>query len=194
MISERLYEAVERGARLVAKDWQKVEWEDLRQDAFVRLLEKPTERAFYEETEDDKEMARLVRRMLRQIAAATYQGEMTARGQNHYSTKYVRALLKDGFLTDDLTGTLSEQWDLARGLKKVKSKYPDSYKVLVRRFVEDSYDGHSQYVTDAVDRLTRFMNRTWIAEVQSHEGPRTRKYGTPMEETIEHEHYYSNIN
>lgn len=173
-ITDEFREKVDKAARSVAGRNAKVEWEDVSQDVWVRLLEDVPNYLKLAEMEDPY-------RPLRKLA--TQEVYKANNAFEHYSGEYtyvleeVKVLLTD-YLLDVTDGRVNECLDLVEGLVMLKDRNKTYFKVLIDNYVHKKPPAHSQVLTRSVDKLVEMMNQVNKAARYSYEGPGARKSPT----------------
>lgn len=169
-ITEDFREKVRKAARSVASGINQVEAEDVEQDIWVRLLEDVT---YYNELCGTDDPFKALKRIGRQEAHKQSSAYEHYSGQYTYSPGEVRGLLGE-FLVDVRIEAICEHVDLVEGLLLMREDHAGHFKVLIDKYVHN-IEGHSQYTTRAVDKLTDTMNQINRAARYSYEGPGSRK-------------------
>lgn len=194
-IPEEFYDRVERVARQFQKGWEHLDWEDIRQEIWVFLLERPNQLA-NNVIADDLES---LRKIAKQIVAEMTRDQEVAWGKYEYGTKHVRSMLDSGFLKDHRMGTLSEYHDLMNGLDRLSRSNPNSWLIIIDRFREGvEVSDKTGKVTKAIARLTTEMNLFRIGQIEDHVGLNSDEPNPPFD-VIEdmfggdEELYYSNM-
>lgn len=171
-IPEDFYRAVERAARNTAEKWPLEEWEDLRQDVWMLLLEKPNT---LEKCLAADNPAPMLSRIAGQIAVENQLKRDLFQGKNAYTPVQVRSMLTAGVLKDYNVVTVSESHDLSYGMLDLKKTNDDYFQVLVTKFKKDAVVADTKKVTRAIDKLTDLMNITVLRAPKYHDGPGARK-------------------
>jgi len=171
-IPEEFYRAVERAARNTAEKWPLEEWEDLRQDIWVQLME---ESGTLETCLESYNPAPLLSRMAGQIAAENQLKRNLFQGKNPYNPTQVRSMLTAGVLKDYNVVTVSESHDLSYAMMDLKKVNDGYFQILVSKFKKDEEVTEKMKVTRAIDKLTDLMNITVLKAPKYHDGPGARK-------------------
>jgi len=171
-IPEEFYRAVERAARNTAEKWPLEEWEDLGQDVWVLLLEKPNTLDKCLEADNP---APMLSRIAGQIAAENQLKRNLFQGKNPYNPTQVRSMLTAGVLKDYNVVTVSESHDLSYGMMDLKKANDDYFRIVVDKFKKDQEVADTKKVTRAIDKLTDLMNITVLKAPKYHDGPGARK-------------------
>lgn len=195
-IPEEFYARVEAVARQVQNKWPNLEWEDIRQEIWLYLVERRNQlTAVVTSPEQD----RLLRRIATECAQAMTHEDEIAWGKYQYGTKHVRSMLDAGFLKDHRMGTLSEHHDLLNGLDRLSRSNQNSWRVIIDRFLEGvEVSDKTGKVTKAIGRLTTEMNLFRIGQIEDHVGLNSDEPSPPFD-VIEdmfggdEELYYSNM-
>jgi hypothetical protein len=170
VITEDFREKVNKAARAVAGRNTQVEWEDLSQDMWVWMLENPTQYQSYIEMEDPfKQLQKIAKQELYKQNSA-YQ-HFT--GNYVYTPGEVRGLLSE-YLIDVTLESVSEHVDLVEGLLLLKNHSQRQFNTIINKWVHGS-EGHTGRTTEAVDKLTSFMNQVNDSARYSYEGPGSRR-------------------
>ncbi len=171
-IPEDFYRAVERAARNTAEKWPLEEWEDLRQDIWVRLLEKPNTLEKCLEADDPTRMLSV---LSGQIAVENQLMRNLFQGKNPYNPVQVRSMLEAGILKDYNVATVSESHDLSYGMVDLKKSNPDYFDYIVGKFKKDSDSPAPFQITRSIYRLTDLMNINVLKAPKYHDGPGGRQ-------------------
>lgn len=197
-IPEEFYARVEAVARQVQNKWPNLEWEDIRQEIWLYLMERRTQLGV---VVTSLEQERLLRRIASECAQAMAQENEVAWGKYEYGTKHVRSMLEAGLLHDDRMGTLSERHDLDNATSDLAVEYPKYWDLIMDKYYNDAtgYDGAKRKeLTRAVDKLTELMNRYRLMQAIDHVGLNSDET-SPSFDVIEdmfggdEELYYSNM-
>lgn len=174
-IPKEFYEAVDQAARNAGRKWPTLDWEDIRQDVWVYLLERPNQLAKLTAEEDPGTELRRVAGQQAAMSADVYE---FFSGQYEYGTDEVRVLLEMGLITDREAATLSESTDLSTGMLMLKDKNKAMFDLIVDKYVHGIDQPDRKAVTRAVDALTVLMNRVNTStRYTDHQGPGARKVG-----------------
>lgn len=196
-IPEEFYARVEAVARQFQKGWDHLDWEDIRQEIWLWLMENRPElrKAVSDETESH------LRVIAKQVVARLTEQDNVAWGRYEYGTKHVRSMLEAGMLYDDRMGTLSERHDLDNATSDLAVEYPKYWDLITDKYYNEAtgYDGAKRKeLTRAVDKLTELMNRYRLMQVIDHVGLNSDEPNPPFD-VIEdmfggdEELYYSNM-
>lgn len=169
-ITDEFREKVRKAARSVASGVNQVEADDVEQDIWVRLLE---DTKYYDELCSQEDPFKSLKRIGKQEAYKQSSAYEHYSGQYTYTPGEVRGLLGE-FLVDVALEAISEHVDLVEGLLLLRDDSPAYFKVIVDKYVH-GVEGHPQYASRAVDKLTDFMNQVNKAARYSYEGPGSRK-------------------
>lgn len=176
-ISEEFYAHVDKVAKSTSYKWTDLDWEDIRQDMWVWLMENPTQLEQYQEdTYDDRD--KKLRRVGTQVAVAEVHGYEQYSGQYIYGTDEVRGLLREGVVLKSDAGTLTERTDLSLAMLELKDTNPSYFEVIVDNYVHEKTLTNTERVrlTRARDKLTLLMNKIHnLREWTYHSGPGARK-------------------
>jgi hypothetical protein len=177
-IPKEFYDAVETAARGSARKWPTLDWEDVRQDVWVYLMENAPEMEKLLKEEDPSTQLRRISGQRAAMAADVYE---FFSGQYEYGTDEVRVLLEMGLITNREAATLTESTDLSTGMLMLQAKNLSQFDAIVDRYVHGipSPDKTAAKVVErAVDGLTVLMNRVnTSSRYTDHQGPGARKSG-----------------
>lgn len=174
-IPKEFYDAVETAARGAGRKWPTLDWEDVRQDVWVYLLENPSEHTKLLSEEDPSTQLRRIAGQRAAMAADLYE---FFSGQYEYGTDEVRTLLEMGLITNREAATLSESTDLSTGMLMLQSSNRSYFDLIVNKYVHGMEPKFRVEITRAIDSLTVLMNRcNTSARYTEHEGPGARKTG-----------------
>jgi hypothetical protein len=196
-IPEEFYARVEAVARQFQKGWSHLDWEDIRQEMWVFLLERRNQ--LKEATLDPTDTN--LRVIAKQVVAELTEQDNVAWGKYEYGTKHVRSMLEAGLLHDDRMGTLSERHDLDNAMSDIAVEYPQHWDAITHRYYNDEpvvTDVERKRLQRAVDKLTELMNRYRLMQVIDHVGLNSDEPNPPFD-VIEdmfggdEELYYSNM-
>lgn len=171
-IPEDFYRAVERAARNTAEKWPLEEWEDLSQDTWVRLLEKPNT---LDKCLESETPAPMLSRICGQIATENQLKRNLFQGKNPYNPVQVRSMLDSGILKDYNVATVSESHDLSYGMLDLKKANDSYFQILILKYKSDAVVEEKMKVTRAIDKLTDLMNITVLKAPKYYEGPGSRR-------------------
>lgn len=173
-IPKEFYDAVETAARGSARKWPTLDWEDVRQDVWVYLMERPNQLEKLAEEEDPSTQLRKIAGQQAAMSADVYE---FFSGQYEYGTDEVRALLEMGLITNQEAATLTESTDLSTGMLMLQGKNQNQFNNIVDRFVHGIMVDTKE-TTRAIDSLTVLMNRVnTSSRYTDHQGPGARKSG-----------------
>lgn len=196
-IPEEFYARVEAVARQVQNKWPNLEWEDIRQEVWLYLVENRGELTKVVKDSDNQ----LLRKVTSERASALTRDQEIAWGKYEYGTKHVRSMLEAGLLHDDRMGTLSERHDLDSAMSDIAVEYPQHWDAITHRYYNDEpvvTDVERKRLQRAVDKLTELMNRYRLMQVIDHIGLNSDEPNPPFD-VIEdmfggdEELYYSNM-
>lgn len=174
-IPKEFYDAVETAARGSARKWPTLDWEDVRQDVWVYLLERPNQLEKLTEEEDPSTQLRKIAGQQAAMAADVYE---FFSGQYEYGTDEVRVLLEMGLITNREAATLTESTDLSTGMLMLQSSNKRMFETIVDKFVRGIEPNRRADTSDAIDKLTVLMNRAnTSSRYTDHQGPGARKSG-----------------
>lgn len=176
-ITQEFYEHVDKVAKSTSYRWADLNWEDIRQDMWVYLLERPAE---YDRMVEDEWETRdkKLRRVGSQVAVAEVHGYEQYSGQYIYGTDEVRGLLRAGVVIKTDAGTVTERMDMSLAMMELKETNPSYFNVIVDRYVhERELNGaERKRLSLATDKLTLLMNQIHnIREYTYHSGPGARQ-------------------
>lgn len=176
-ISEEFYQKVDKVAKSTAYKWEDLDWEDIRQDMWVWMLENPNE--YNKLMEDDWDTRdKKLRKIGSQVAVAEVHGYEQYSGQYIYGTDEVRGLLRAGVVLKSDAGTLTERMDLSLAMMELKDSNISYFNIIVDKYVHEKELNNSQRVvlSRANDKLTLLMNQIHnIREYTYHSGPGARQ-------------------
>lgn len=174
-IPKEFYDAVDTAARGSARKWPTLDWEDVRQDVWVYLLENLPELTKLLKEEDPSTQLRRIAGQRAAMAADVYE---FFSGQYEYGTDEVRALLEMGLITNKEVATLTESTDLSTGMLMLKSSNKKMFDVVVNKYVRGIEPNRRADTSDAIDKLTVLMNRAnTSSRYTEHQGPGARTVG-----------------
>lgn len=178
-ISEEFYAHVEKVAKSTSYKWTDLDWEDIRQDMWVWLMENvPQLEQYQEDSYDDRD--KKLRRVGTQVAVAEIHGYEQYSGQYIYGRDEVRSLLELGVpLQRDDMGTATERSDLSMALMEMRDTNKAQFEVLTNRYfkgVYESTDANYKMMERALDKVTLLMNQIHNFNEYTYEnGPGARK-------------------
>jgi hypothetical protein len=170
-IEQEFYDHVVKVAKSTSYKWEDLDWEDIRQDMWVYLLERPAEYdRMVEDGWDDRD--KKLRKVGSQVAVATLGAYELYSGQYVYGKDEVKGLLRSGALIKSEFGTLSERLDLSLAMEELKDTNPSYFTVLVDNYVHEKSMTDAQYVviSRALDKLTLLMNQIHNFNEYTYEG------------------------
>jgi hypothetical protein len=170
VITEEFREKVNKAAKSVAGRNGTVEWEDLSQDIWVRLLE---DTKYYNTLCEQEDPFQSLKRLAKQEIYKQNSALEHFSGNYTYTSGEVRVLL-DQYLIDVTLERVSEHVDLVEGLLLLKDQNKNRFNVLINKWVH-GVEGHTQRTVEAVDSLVKNMNQVNKAARYSYEGPGSRK-------------------
>ncbi|MFB9926297.1 hypothetical protein ACFORO_42635 [Amycolatopsis halotolerans] len=191
-----LVDEVKRAARSAARSWDGVVGaDDVEQEIWVHLLEKDRTATVSAMDADDRR--KVLGRIADQVARQERADYEAFRGNFHYSTDEVRAILENaGNVLDpdsragswfvasggkenvadaeDTPGseTHAERMDLVTGLARLREANPRYAEILVRHYVHGEEAAYRVELTRARDALTREMNTARREATADHDGPK----------------------
>lgn len=187
-----LYPEVEKAARRAASVWRgSVVFEDLVQDIGVRLLNDKQAIKIWELTPAGR--AKGLGIVARQIASEQRESYSVFSGQFNYTTKEVRSQLNGRALSRDSDYEMTSNYtDIQEGEPvasssieinmdnvDLRSAFPRltqrHQQILLGEFTGDGWKGDSKDITEAIDALTRLMNRNFRNRAAIHDGPGSRR-------------------
>lgn len=186
-ITEEFREKVDKAARSVAGRNNQVEWEDVRQDVWVRLLEDPQDYSRLCEMDDPfTSLKRIAKQEIykQNSALEHFSGNYT------YTPGEVRGLLNE-YLVEVTLESLAENVDLVEGVLMLKGSNSTYFKVLVDKYVWGIDPKHPENLARAVEKLTQHMNQVNKAARYSYEGPGNRKILSNAQAQARKEHEWS---
>ncbi len=176
-ISQEFYDKVDKVAKSTSYKWEDLDWEDIRQDMWVHLLERPNQ--FDIILEDDWDTVdKKLRKIGSQVAVAEVHGYEQYSGQYVYGKDEVKGLLRSGALLDSNFGTLTERTDLSLAMEALKESNPSYFTLLVDNYVYDKAMTEAQFKTivKALSKLTVLMNQVHnFNEYTYEDGPGARQ-------------------
>lgn len=160
-IPDEFYKTVDTVARKVQTKFVNLDWEDIRQDIWVDMLQ---QNEVYDLVVMDNPEGILYRKATRVATAASY-GDEISWGAYKYSVRVVRKMLEGGFLADYDQGTLSEQEDLRVAFGQLEASNSRYANLVYERYINDikpENRADTDALQRAVTRLTTLMNRSWV--------------------------------
>jgi hypothetical protein len=176
-ISEEFYAHVDKVAKSTSYRWADLDWEDIRQDMWVWLLENPVQLEQYQK-DDYETRDRKLRRVATQVAVAEIHGYEQWSGQYVYGTDEIRGLLRAGVVLKTDAGTLTERMDLSLAMMDLKQSNPSYFNVIVDKYVHELEltDTQQKTLLRGVNKLTLLMNQIHnVREYTYHSGPGARQ-------------------
>lgn len=168
--------AIKKAVKSVGGSWPYLELDDLEQDVWVFLLERPNVMAELEGPISSGERHVKLVKIAHQIAVETVQKDELASGFNYYSTKDVRNLLERRYKSGDAIS------DLAEAMQWLIEYKPNQAEIIQRRYGHGETglsDIERKHLQRGVDNLTNEMNRIYRGighgEKVEHVGPGARK-------------------
>lgn len=176
-ITEEFYLKVDKIAKSTSYKWDDLDWEDIRQDMWVWMLENPNE---YNKLMDDDWDTRdkKLRRIGTQVAVAEIHGYEQYSGQYIYGTDEVRGMLRQGVVLKTDAGTATERIDLSLAMIELKESNISYFNIIVDKYVHEKELNNAQrmVLSRANDKLTLLMNQIHnIREFTYHSGPGARQ-------------------
>lgn len=176
-ISQEFYDKVDKVAKSTSYKWEDLDWEDIRQDMWVHLLERPNQLDIILEDDWDT-VDKKLRRIGTQVAVEEIHGYEQYSGQYVYGKDEVKGLLRSGALLDSNFGTLTERTDLSLAMEALKEGNPSYFTLLVDNYVYDKAMTEAQFKTivKALSKLTLLMNQVHnFNEYTYEDGPGARR-------------------
>jgi hypothetical protein len=176
-ISEEFYLKVDKVAKSTSYKWDDLDWEDIRQDIWVHLFERPNQLELILQDEWDT-VDKKLRKIGSQVAVAEIHGYEQYSGQYVYGKDEVKAMLSGGMLVKDDMGTATERTDLMLALLELKDVNPSYFEVLIDNYVHDKSMTDAQFkrISRALVKLTLIMNQIHnVREFTYHSGPGARR-------------------
>jgi hypothetical protein len=171
-IPKEFYDRVDRAARDIAIKWPLSDWEDIRQDIWVWLLENPNQLAKYLEMENPRSELKKVGQQAASREHATYE---LFSGQYEYGIDETRELLEMGVITDSEATTLVESTDLSSGMLLLKDSNMNYFNTIVDKYVHFKEIEDRKLVSRAVEKLATHMNQANKSNrYVDHQGPGAR--------------------
>lgn len=170
VITEDFREKVDKAARAAASGNGKVEWEDVAQDIWVRLVE---DQKYYATLCDMEDPFPSLKKVAKQEIYKQNSAYEHFTGDYTYTNGEVRGLLKEHLFEPTLE-TISEHSDLVEGLLMVKAKSHNQFNLLINKFVH-GIEVDSRRESEAVDKLVYCMNQVNKSARYSYEGPGSRR-------------------
>ena len=191
---------VKEASRSVARNWGKVDEEDLSQELWLILVKSPGTRE-YLGAQSGQSVRRLVFRMARQIASEEHTKYQIARWDFRYGVKEVRRLLEEGILKGQEDSITSSNWgqtavrktgiadstcltasafsDIVEGMIELRKRPSSRYfDLIVRKYVlHDKIErgADSNATSRALKSLTTIMNRKRKRDQAAHVGPGSKE-------------------
>lgn len=170
-ITDEFREKVDKAARSVASGNGRVEWEDVAQDIWVRLLENVM---YYHEVAGYDEPFPALKKIAKQEIYKQNNAYEHFTGNYRYSPKEVRAILSEYLVRVELD-RIAEHVDVVEGLLMLKESNPSYFKVIIDKFVHGIEPPNSSISTRAVDKLTQLMNKVNQSARYYYEGVGARR-------------------
>lgn len=169
VITEQFREKVNKAAKSVAGRNTNVEWEDVAQDVWVRLVE---DQGYYDKLCDQEDPFQSLKRLAKQEVYKQNSAWEHYSGNYTYTPGEVRVLL-DEYLIDVTLERVAEHVDLVEGLLLLKDQNKNRFNILVNKHVH-GLEVDKRRVLEAVDSLVKHMNNVNRAARYSYEGPGSR--------------------
>lgn len=169
-ITDEFREKVNKAARSAVSVNKQLDWEDVAQDVWVRMLEDPKDYARLCDMEDPfSSLKRIAKQEIyKQNNAYEY-----FTGDYLYTPKEVRGLLGE-YLIDVTLESVAEHVDLVEGLLMLRGDAPSYFATIINKWVHGK-EGNTGMTTQAVDKLSILMNQVNKAARYSYEGPGSRR-------------------
>lgn len=162
-------EKVDKAARSVAGRNNQIDWEDVAQDVWVRMLE---DTSYYDKLCDMEDPFPSLKRVAKQEVYKQNSAYEHYSGNYTYNPGEVRGLLNE-YLFEAAIENIAESVDLVEGLLLLKGEAPGYFKTVINKWVHNN-EGDRGTTTKAVDKLTLLMNQVNQAARYSYEGPGSR--------------------
>lgn len=175
-IDLEFYEHVDRVARSTGYRWEDLDWEDIRQDVWVYLLENPNELNTLMVDDPDTRDKKLRRICSQRAVAEMYSYELSS-GHYIYGTDEVREMLKQQISLKQEFEMLEERTDLALGMLELKQDNPSYFDVIVEKYFQDEEQDNTRRktLTRGIEKLTQLMNQNHNAREYGYDdGPGSR--------------------
>lgn len=176
-ITEEFYQKVDKVAKSTAYKWTDLDWEDIRQDMWVWMLDNPNEYTKLMEDDWDTRDKKL-RKIGSQVAVAEVHGYEQYSGQYIYGTDEVRGWLRENIILKSDDSVISERLDLSLAMMELNETNKSYFSVIIDRYVhERELNGaERKRLTLAVEKLTLLMNQIHnFNEYTYEDGPGARK-------------------
>jgi len=170
-ITDEFREKVNKAAKSVSGRNSAVDWEDVAQDVWVRLVE---DQGYYNDLCQQEDPFQSLKRLAKQEVYKQNSAWEHYSGNYTYTPGEVRVLL-DEYLVDVTLERVSEHVDLVEGLLILQEDNVSHFKVLIDKYVNNIEPRAAKYTQRAVDKLTGNMNQVNKAARYSYEGPGSRK-------------------
>lgn len=170
VITDDFREKVDKAARAVAGRNSQVEWEDVSQDVWVRLVE---DQKYYDELCQQEDPFQALKRLAKQEVHKQNSAFQHFSGNYTYTPGEVRGLLSE-YLVEATLESVSEHVDLVEAMLLLRAEAPSYFKAIIDKWVYNK-EGHTGMTTKAVDKLTSFMNEVNTAARYSYEGVGSRR-------------------
>lgn len=169
-ITDEFREKVDKAARSVAGRSTQVEWEDVAQDIWVRMLE---DQAYYDKLREMEDAFPSLKKIAKQEVYKANNAYEHFSGNYTYTPGEVRGLLNE-YLFEVTIENIAESVDLVEGLLLLRGEAPGYFKTIIDKWVH-SNEPNSGTTTKAVDKLTVLMNQVNQAARYSYEGVGSRR-------------------
>lgn len=171
-VTEKFFKEVERVAKSTSRKWGDMDWEELRQDIWVYLMENPRER---QKILNDPSPDRKLKRIASQRAVGLMWSFEISKGQFTYPRDHVKGLLKDGILLNAEAGTQLDSEVLALGMLELKTMNEGYFDIIVDKYINDVSPEDTKKLTRALDKLAELMSRIFkTPRYLCHDGPGSR--------------------
>lgn len=172
-IPKVFYTKVDRAARDIAGKWPQTTWEDLRQDMWVHLLERPNQLEQLVAAENPRDQ---LKKVAQQSANRVHSAYELFSGQYQYGADEVKELLEMGVITNPEETTLVESTDLATAMLMLKESNRNYFDAIVDKYVHNKPVLDRNLVSRGVIKTSEFMNRVNKSNrYVDHQGPGARQ-------------------
>lgn len=170
-ITVEFREKVDKAARSAASSNKQIDWEDVAQDIWVRMLEDPAD---YDRLTKMEDPFGPLKRIAKQEIYKQNSSYEHFTGDYIYTSGEVRGLLRE-YLIDVTLESVAEHVDLVEGLLLLREKNSALFKVLTDKYVHGIEPKDAKYTQRGVDTLTVQMNQVNKGARYSYEGVGSRK-------------------
>lgn len=186
-ITDDFREKVNKAARSVAGRNSAVDWEDIAQDVWVRMLE---DLSYYHELCAQEDPFPSLKKVAKQEMYKANNALEFFTGNYTYTSGEVRGLLSE-YLIDVELEVIAEHVDLVEGLLLLRTSNSSYFKILIDKHVHGVEPRDAKYTQRAVEKLTEMMNQVNKAARYSYEGPGSRKVMTNAQANARKENTWS---